>query len=112
VGVAWLGSCRLGVGTPRDAVMALQARDDSGERVGRSRNLARTAMPVAVVGVGVLAGHPAVGLGLAAVLWAPALVRRDRRTAYDLVAGVVPHSTEPQKTSHGWTEVARGPEGR
>jgi hypothetical protein len=103
--LVWLATCRLGRGTPGDAVMGILARDIEGRLVGRGRAMARTAAPVAILAVGIGTGRTGLAVLLVLALWAPALLRQDRRTAFDLLAGVVPQSTEPDKTSTGWTNV-------
>jgi len=103
--LVWLTTCRLGRGTPGDAVMGILARDTEGRFVGRGRAMARTAVPVAILAVGISRGLTGIAVLLVLALWVPALVRHDRRTAFDLLAGVVPQSTEPDKTSTGWTNI-------
>jgi hypothetical protein len=103
--VVWMTTCRLGRGTPGDAVMGILARDTEGRLVGRGRAMARTAAPVTILAIGMGTGLTGLGVLVVLALWAPALLRRDRRTAFDLLSGVVPQSTEPDKTSTGWTNV-------
>ena len=103
--VVWMTTCRLGRGTPGDAVMGILARDTEGRLVGRGRAMARTAAPVAILAIGIGTGLAGLAVLLVLALWAPALLRQDRRTAFDLLCGVVPQSTEPDKTSTGWTNV-------
>lgn len=100
--VVWLTACRGGVGTPGDAVMTLRPYDTTGARASRGRNLLRGAVPVAVLGVVAQFGGSAWALALLVLLWAPALVRADRRTAVDLLVGVVPRSLAPAKTGRSW----------
>jgi hypothetical protein len=100
--VVWLTVCRAGIGTPGDAVMTLRACDGSGAAASRGRNLLRGAVPVGLLAVvAQLAGSGWALVALAA-LWAPALVRADRRTAVDLLVGVVPRSLAPAKTGRSW----------
>lgn len=100
--VVWLASCRVGRGTPGDAVMTLRAWTVDGALAGRGRTMLRTGVPVALYAlVALLAGH-VYALALLAVLWAPALVRADRRTAVDLLVGVVPRSLRAAKTGRSW----------
>lgn len=107
VTLTWLGTCRFGLGTPGDAVMNVIAEDSDGAPAGRRQNLVRTGLPFAVFCLAVLAHRPGAGFLVLAALWAPALLRRDRRTAFDLIAGVVPRSTAPLKVARGWTDVPR-----
>jgi hypothetical protein len=100
--LVWLTSCRGGIGTPGDAVMTLRPLEASGARASRGRIMARTGVPVAVYTLAVIAGFSTIGLILLAALWAPALVRSDRRTAVDLLVGVVPRSLAPAKTGRSW----------
>jgi hypothetical protein len=100
--LVWLASCRGGIGTPGDAVMTLRPLDTSGARASRGRIMARTGVPLAVYTLAVIAGFSTIGLILLAALWAPALVRSDRRTAVDLLVGVVPRSLAPAKTGRSW----------
>jgi hypothetical protein len=102
VTLVWLASCRIGSGTPGDAVMTLRACTATGESASRGRVMARTAVPVAVYAAAALLGSAAVGLALLALLWAPAFVRADRRTAVDLLVGVVPRSLAPAKIGRRW----------
>lgn len=98
----WLAGSRIGAGTPGDAVMTLRPLTSGGEVASRGRNLLRTAVPVAAYAVmSQLAGN-VYALALLALLWAPALVRADRRTAVDLLVGVVPRSLRPAKTGRSW----------
>jgi hypothetical protein len=107
--LVWLTACRGGVGTPGDAVMTLRPYDASGARTSRGRNLLRGAVPVAAFAVVVQLAGSGWALALLALLWAPALVRADRRTAVDLVLGVVPRSLAPAKTGRAWP--AEAPDG-
>jgi hypothetical protein len=100
--VVWLASCRVGRGTPGDAVMTLRAWTVDGALAGRGRTMLRTGVPVTLYAlIALLAGH-VYALALLAVLWAPALVRADRRTAVDLLVGVVPRSLRAAKTGRSW----------
>lgn len=98
----WLASCRGGIGTPGDAVMTLRPYDTSGAPASRGRNLLRGAVPVGAFAVVAQVAGSGWGLALLALLWAPALVRADRRTAADLLVGVVPRSLAPAKTGRSW----------
>jgi hypothetical protein len=100
--LTWLSTCRAGLGTPGDAVMHVVAEDVRGGPAGRRRNLVRTGVPFALMGVATLLHRPFLGFVVVLALWAVALVRTDRRTAFDLVAGVVPRSTAPLKVAQGW----------
>ena len=100
--VTWLGSARIGLGTPGDAFMSLSARTVDGGPVPRWRNLLRTAVPLVLFAVGVALGSVGIGILLVAAAWAPALVRSDRRTAYDLLAGVRVGTNAPVKGDFEW----------
>jgi hypothetical protein len=100
--IAWLGSCRIGRGTPGDAIMSLTAHDADGRRPARWRAMLRTGMPLALLGVGVALGSVWLGLALATVPWLPALVRADRRSAYDLASGIRVATTAPVKGDFEW----------
>jgi hypothetical protein len=100
--LVWLTASRGGVGTPGDAVMTLRAYDTAGVPAARGRNLLRGAVPVAVFGVAAQLAGSGWALVLLGLLWAPALVRADRRTAVDLLVGVVPRSLAPAKTGRSW----------
>lgn len=106
VGVlVWLATCRMGRGTPGDAVMGILARDTEGRLIGARRAMLRTGVPMLMLVGGTALGLTRMSLLLVVVLWLPALVRHDRRSVFDLVAGVVPQSTEPERTSTGWTDI-------
>ena len=103
-----LGASRAGIGTPGDSLMEVVTRTPDGQRVSRTRTIARTVIPVAIfMGLSVF-GHAGLGLALCLLLWVPALFRADRRSAYDLITGVCPLSyrrahtrlTRPQSTAH------------
>ncbi len=100
--MVWLTACRGGIGTPGDAVMTLRPYDTSGALASRGRNLLRGAVPVGAFAVVAQVAGSGWGLALLALLWAPALVRADRRTAVDLLVGVVPRSLAPAKTGRSW----------
>jgi hypothetical protein len=100
--VTWLGSARMGLGTPGDAVMSLSARTVDGAPLPRWRNLLRTGVPLALFALGVALGSVWIGVALVAAGWAPALVRADRRTAYDLLAGVRVGTNAPVKGDFEW----------
>jgi hypothetical protein len=93
----WLGSCRFGRGTPGDAVMSLTAQTTDGDTLPRWRTMLRTGLPLALFGIAVLLGSVWLGILVVAALWSPALVRSDRRTAFDLVAGVRVGTNDPVK---------------
>ncbi len=101
--IAWLVSCRGGVGTPGDAIMTLRARAREGSPPRRWQHLVRTGVPMAILGAGMLGQRAWAGALVALVLWLPALVRSDRRSLFDVIAGVELVSLAPAKTSHGWT---------
>lgn len=105
--IVWLVACRLGHGTPGDAIMSMLALDPEGRRADRRTNLGRAALYVVVFGVLSLLGRPGLAAVVLILLWAPALVRRDRRSLVDLVVGVVPSSTAARRDAqpHPW---ARG----
>jgi hypothetical protein len=100
--IAWLGSCRVGRGTPGDGVMSLTVRSTDGGPVARWRHMLRTAMPMALFVAGLALGSVWVGVVLAALPWLAAFVRRDRRTAYDLVCGVRVATNAPVKGDFEW----------
>ena len=105
--IVWLVACRLGHGTPGDAIMSMLALDPEGHRADRRTNLGRAALYVVVFGVLSLLGRPGLAAVVLILLWAPALARRDRRSLVDLVVGVVPSSTAARRDAqpHPW---ARG----
>ncbi|MFN8156141.1 MAG: RDD family protein [Candidatus Nanopelagicales bacterium] len=102
--IVWLVACRAGVGAPGDAIMNLLTLDTDGHASGKGAILARAAIPVVVFGVLALMGRPGLGLVVLLVLWAPAFLRSDRRSAVDLLVGVVPHSTAARRDAqpHPW----------
>jgi hypothetical protein len=100
--IAWLGSCRMGRGTPGDGFMSLTARTTDGGAVPRWRTMLRTAMPLALFVIGVAVGSIWLGALLAALPWLTAFVRSDRRTAYDLLAGVRVGTNAPVKGDFEW----------
>lgn len=102
--VVWLVACRAGVGAPGDAIMNLFALDTEGHLAAKGTNLARAAIPTAVFGALALLGRAGLGLLILLLLWAPAFLRRDRRSLVDLVVGVVPHSTAARRDAqpHPW----------
>ena len=100
--ITWLGSCRLGVGTPGDAFMGLTALTVDGEPAPRWRTMLRTGLPLLVLGAGVAAHSVWSGIAVVAVLWLPALLRADHRTAFDLVAGLRVATNAPVKGDYSW----------
>jgi len=102
--VVWLVACRAGIGAPGDAIMNLFALDTEGRAATKGTILARAAIPTALFGVLAVLGRSGLGLLLLLLLWAPAFVRRDRRSLVDLLVGVVPHSTAARRdaTPHPW----------
>jgi hypothetical protein len=62
----------------------------------------RTAMPLALFVAGLTLGSVWVGVVLAALPWLTAFARSDRRTAYDLVAGVRIGTNAPVKGDFEW----------
>ncbi len=103
--VLWPVTCRLGRGTFGDAVMELKERTVDGRPAGRRRSWARAGVPLALIAVATVLGHPGVGAALVLLLWVPALLRADRRSLIDLAVGVVPHTTATPKTAtpHPWS---------
>jgi hypothetical protein len=102
--VVWLVACRVGSGAPGDSIMGLVALDTEGHRASRGLLLARAAVPVATFGVLALLGRTGLGLVVLALLWLPAVLRRDRRGVVDLLVGVVPHTTATRRDAqpHPW----------
>ena len=100
--VTWLGSARIGRGTPGDAFMSLSARTVDGEPLPRWRNLLRTGVPLALFVMVTALGSVGLGIVVVALGWAPALVRSNRRTAYDLLAGVRVGTNAPVKGDFEW----------
>jgi hypothetical protein len=100
--VTWLGSARIGRGTPGDAFMSLSARTVAGEPLPRWRNLLRTGVPLALFSIVTALGSFGLGIVVVALGWAPALVRSDRRTAYDLLSGVRVGTNAPVKGDYAW----------
>ncbi len=98
----WLASCRIGRGTPGDAVMSLTTQTPSGETPPRWRTMLRTGVPLGILGVASLSHQFWIGVLVVAALWAPAFVRTDRRTAFDLVAGVRTGTNAPAKGDYAW----------
>jgi len=107
--LVWPASCRLGVGTPGAGVMELRALGPEGEPISRRKVWLCAGVPVGLMGVASLVGRPGVGAALLVVLWAPCLLRRDRRTTFDLLLGVTPHTTATPRTAtpHPWGSVRR-----
>ena len=102
--VLWPASCRFGLGTPGDAVASLRVLSVDHGYAAAWRVWARSGIYLAVFGVGVLLERPAGGALVAVLLWAVALVRRDRRSAVDLLVGLVPHTGSAPKDAqpHPW----------
>lgn len=102
--VLWPASCRFGIGTPGDAVASLRVLSVDHGYAATWRVWARSGIYLAVFGVGVLLERPAGGALVAVLLWAVALVRRDRRSAVDLLVGLVPHTGSAPKDAqpHPW----------
>jgi hypothetical protein len=102
--IIWAVACRLGAGAPGDAVMNLVALDVDGGPASRATLRARAAVPVALFGVLGLLDRPGAGMVALGLLWLPAFVRSDRRSAVDLLVGVVPHTTATRRdaTPHPW----------
>ncbi len=102
--VVWLVACRVGSGAPGDAIMNLVALDPEGRPASRGAVRARAAVPVGLFGALALLDRAGLGLVLLAALWLPALARRDRRSAIDLLVGVVPHTTATRRDAqpHPW----------
>jgi hypothetical protein len=109
--VCWLGSCRIGRGTPGDAVMSLTATTLDGGPVPRWRSMLRTGLPMLLFVLGLQIGSAWWGLLLAALPWALALVRSDHRTAYDLAAGVRVGTNAPVKGDFEWKVAQRSTTG-
>jgi hypothetical protein len=108
--ITWLGSCRFGRGTPGDAFMGLTALTVDGEPAPRWRTMLRTGGPLLVLGAGVAAHSVWSGIAVVAALWLPALVRRDHRTTFDLVAGLRVATNAPVKGDYEWrVGERRGP---
>jgi hypothetical protein len=82
--------------------MSLSARTTDGGAVARWRNMLRTALPMTLFVVGLAIGSIWLGAVLAAVPWLTAFVRSDRRTAYDLLAGVRVGTNAPVKGDFEW----------
>lgn len=102
--VLWPASCRFGLGTPGDAVASLRVLSVDHGYAASWRVWARSGIYLAVFGAGVLLERPAGGALAAVLLWAVALVRRDRRSAVDLLVGLVPHTGSAPKDAqpHPW----------
>jgi hypothetical protein len=102
--VVWAVACRLGLGAPGDAIMGLASLGTDGAPIGRGRTRVRAAAYVVVFVAVVLLGRAGLAALLVLALWAPALVRSDRRSAVDLALGVVPRSSAPRRdaTPHPW----------
>jgi hypothetical protein len=102
--VVWPAACRLGRGTPGDAFTALRVLSTDHGYAATWRVWMRSGLYLAVFGAGVLLERPAVGALVCLLLWAVALVRRDRRSAVDLLVGLVPHTgTAPKDAKpHPW----------
>lgn len=102
--VVWPAVSRLGHGTPGYGVVELKSFDLAGEPLRRGRVWLITGIPLLVLVLAELAGHPAAGLAVLVAAWAPCLLRHDRRTTLDLLLGVRPHSTATPRTAtpHPW----------
>lgn len=107
--VLWPASCRFGLGTPGDAVASLRVLSTDHGYADTWRVWARSGVYLAVFGAGVLLERPAGGALVVALLWAVALVRRDRRSAVDLLVGLVPHTGSAPKDAqpHPWAMERR-----
>jgi hypothetical protein len=102
--VIWPATCRFGLGTPGDAVASLRVLSTDGGYAARWRVWARSGIYLAVFGACTLVERAGLGALLVLLLWAVALVRRDRRSAVDLLLGLVPHTGTAPKTAqpHPW----------
>jgi hypothetical protein len=100
----WPAACRLGHGTPGDAFVSLRVLGTDGGYADAWRVWARSGIYLAVFGAGVLVDHPALGALAVVLLWGVGLVRRDRRSAVDLLVGLVPHTGAAPKDAqpHPW----------
>jgi hypothetical protein len=102
--VIWPASCRFGLGTPGDAVASLRVLSTDGGYAARWRIWARSGVYLAVFGACTLVERPGLGALVVLLLWGVALLRRDRRSAVDLLVGLVPHTGTAPKTAqpHPW----------
>ena len=102
--LVWPAACRLGLGTPGDAVISLRVLSLEGGYADPWRVWLRSGIYLAVFGAGILLDHPAAGVVVVIALWAVALVRRDRRSAVELALGLVPHTATAPKDAqpHPW----------
>jgi hypothetical protein len=102
--VVWLVGCRAGHGPPGDAILSLVSLDGEGRRADKPAQLGRAAAYVVVFGVLALLERSGLALLAVVALWAPALVRHDRRSLVDLVVGITPSSSAPRRDAqpHPW----------
>jgi hypothetical protein len=103
----WTAACRLGLGSPGDGVMDLKAFSIDGRPARRRQHWVRAGLPLGAFGVLGLLGLPAAGAALVTLAWAVCLVRSDRRSAVDLLIGVVPHTTTVPRTAVPFRPTAR-----
>ena len=97
--VAVVGASRAGAGTVGDAVFSITTRTTDGRAAPRVRELARAAIPVAVVAAGTLGQVFWVTVLVALAGSAVGVLRADRRGVYELLTGLVQVSTAPAKTT-------------
>ena len=97
--VAAVGASRAGAGTVGDAVFSLNARTTDGRLPSRARQLARAAIPLAIVAAGTFGQVIWSSVLVALVGSLVGVLRADRRGVYELLTGLVQHSTAPVKTT-------------
>jgi hypothetical protein len=97
--VTALGAARAGAGTVGDAVLSIRTRTTDGRAASRVRQLARAAIPVALVAAGTLGRVIWLSVLVALAGSGVGLLRADRRGVYELLTGLVQFSTAPTKTT-------------
>jgi hypothetical protein len=97
--VAAVGAARAGAGTVGDAVFSIRTRTTDGRAPSRVRQLARAAIPMALVAAGTLGGVIWLSVFVALAGSGVGLLRADRRGVYELLTGLVQFSTAPVKTT-------------
>jgi hypothetical protein len=110
---AWLVTTSFGKRTTGDAAMSLTTIGASGLPAWRAANLARTAVPAALLLVGALAHQIPLALVVFAAMWAPALRGAGGRSLFDRLARVrvvsynVRRRSVDQASAEKWARMDR-----
>ena len=97
--VAAVGAARAGAGTVGDAVFSIRTRTTDGRAASRVQQLARAAIPMALVAAGTLGRVIWLSVLVALAGSGVGLLRADRRGVYELLTGLAQVSTAPVRTT-------------